>query len=89
MVRLIVANYARWKLDFDAHGTNRQASGSKGGQVFRSADDPSEVVVLFAWDPQKAHQFSRGEEFRARMQDAEVLGLPEIFLLEEIEQLSR
>jgi hypothetical protein len=89
MVRLIVADYARWKLVFDADGANRQASGSKGGQVFRSADDPNEVILLFARDLQKARQFSRSEEFGASMQDAGVIGLPEIFLLEEIEQLSR
>jgi hypothetical protein len=89
MVKHTVADYAGWKLVFDANGANRQASGSRGGQVFRSADDRNEVVLLFAWDLQKARQFSRGEEFRAKMQGAGILGPPEFTFLEEIEQLSR
>ena len=89
LVRQTVMDYEEWKSAFDADSANRQTSGSKGGQVFRSADDPNEVILLFAWDLQKARQFSGGEECRVKMQDADVLGLPEVFLLEEIEQLSR
>jgi heme-degrading monooxygenase HmoA len=84
-----VADYARWKPIFDADGANRQAAGSKGGQLFRSADDPNEVVILFEWDLEKARQYSQGEEVRAKMQEAGVLGPPDIYFLEEIEQLSR
>jgi heme-degrading monooxygenase HmoA len=89
MVKHTVADYARWKLVFDADGANRQARGSRGGQVFRSADDPNEVVILIEWDLERARQFSQSEEFRAKMQDAGVLGPPEFSFLEEIEQLSR
>jgi hypothetical protein len=35
-----VADYARWKSIFDANDANREIAGSKGGQLFRSADDP-------------------------------------------------
>src|SRR5712692_676409 len=50
MVTQKVADYARWKPIFDADGANRQAGGSKGGQLLRSADDPTELVVLLEWD---------------------------------------
>ena len=89
IVKHTVADYARWKPIFDADGANRQAAGSKGGQLFRSADDPNEVVILFEWDLQLARQDSQGEEVRAKMQAAGVLDPPEISFLEEIEQLSR
>ncbi len=89
MVKHKVADYARWKPIFDADGANRQAAGSKGGQLFRSADDPNEVVMLFEWDLEKARQFSQREELRAKMQEAGVLGPPEISSRKEIEQLSR
>jgi hypothetical protein len=82
IVKHTVADYARWKPIFDADGANREIGGSKGGQLFRSADDPNEVVILFEWDLEKARQYSQGEE-------AGVLGPPEISFLEEIEQLSR
>ena len=84
-----VADYARWKPIFDADGAKREIAGSQGGQIFRSADDPNEVVILFAWDLQKARQYSQGEEVRAKLQEAGVLGPPECSFLEEIEQLSR
>ena len=89
LVKQTVADYARWKPIFDAVGANRVAGGSKGGQLFRSADDPNEVVMLFEWDLEKARQFSQSDELRAKMQEAGVLGSPEFYFLEEIEQLSR
>lgn len=89
MVTHKVADYARWKPIFDADAANRQAGGSKGGQLFRSADDPDEVVILFEWDLEQARQYSQREEVRAKMQAAGVLDPPEISFLEEIEQLSR
>jgi len=89
IVKYKVADYARWKPIFDADGANRQAGGSKGGQLFRSADDPNEVVMLFEWDLEQARQFSQSEELRAKMQEAGVLGPPDFYFLEEIEQLYR
>jgi len=89
LVKLEVADYDRWKPIFDADGANRQAGGSKGGQLFRSADDPNEVIMLLEWDLEQARQYSQSEELRARMQEAGVLGPPDFYFLEEIEQLSR
>ena len=89
IVKHAVADYARWKPIFDADGANREIAGSQGGQLFRSADDPNEVVILFEWDLEKARQYSQREEVRAKMQEAGVLGPPDISFLEEIEQLSR
>ena len=89
MVKHTVADYARWKPIFDEDGANREIGGSQGGQIFRSADDPNEVVILFEWELQKARQYSQREEVRAKMQAAGVFEPPEISFLEEIEQLSR
>jgi hypothetical protein len=89
LVRLKVADYARWKLIFDADSANRQAGGSKGGQLFRSADDPNDMIMILEWDQEQAHQFCQSEELKARMQEAGVLGSPDFFFLEEIEQLPR
>jgi hypothetical protein len=89
IVKYKVEDYARWKPIFDADGANRQAGGCKGGQLFRSADDPNEVVMLFEWDLEKARQFNQSEESRAKMQEVGVLGPPDFYFLEEIEQLFR
>ena len=89
IVKHKVADYARWKPIFDADSANRQASGSKGGQLFRSADDPNEVVMLFEWDLEQARQYGQREEVRAKMREAGVLGSPDVYFLEEIEQIPR
>ncbi len=89
IVKHKVADYARWKPIFDADGANRQAVGSKGGQLFRSADDPNDVVMLFEWDLEKARQFSQCDALTAKMQEVGGLGPPDFYLLEEIEQLCR
>jgi hypothetical protein len=89
IVKYKVADYARWKPIFDAGGANRQAGGSKGGQLFRSADDPNEVVMLFEWDLEQARQFRQCERLSAEMQEVGVLGPPDFYFLEEIEQLFR
>lgn len=89
IVKHKVANYARWKPIFDADGAHRQAGGSKGGQLFRSADDPNEVVMLLEWDLEQARQFRQGEALGAQLQAIGVLGPPDFYFLEEIEQLAR
>jgi hypothetical protein len=89
IVKHKVADYARWKALFDADSANRQAGGSRGGQLFRSADDPNEVVMLFEWDLEQARQFRQREALSARMQEAGALGPPDFYFLEEIEQLPR
>ena len=42
LVRHKVEDYAKWKRAFDEHAATRQTGGSKGGQLFRSSDDPNE-----------------------------------------------
>ena len=45
-----VADYDRWRSVFDEDADNRADSGSLGAQIFRDADDPTQVVVLFEWE---------------------------------------
>lgn len=48
---------------FDADSVNRQANGSRGGQLFRNASDPNELVILFDWeDLEKTRQFAQSED---------------------------
>ena len=90
LVRHKVTDYDKWKSAFDAHSVTRQANGSRGGQLFRNASDPNEVIMLLEWDVlETARQFSQSEELRAKMQEAGVLGPPDFYFLEEIEQLFR
>ena len=45
-----VQDYDKWKAVFEEDTDNRAASGSRGAQIFRNADDPMELVVLFEWE---------------------------------------
>jgi heme-degrading monooxygenase HmoA len=84
LVRSKIEDYAKWKSVFDEHGATRKASGSKGGYVFRNADDPNELMVLLEWDDlAKAHQFAQSDDLRERMQRAGVTDRPDIYFLDE------
>lgn len=88
--RTKVADYDKWKPIFDADGVNRQANGSRGGQLFRNASDPNELVMLFEWDDlEKARQFTQSEDLRELMQRAGVVDQPDIYFLKDGEQVSR
>lgn len=89
LIRHKVGDYAKWKVMFDEHGATRKASGSKGGRLFRNADDPNEVVVLFEWDDiEKARAFVQSEDLGQTMKRAGVLDKPDIYYLDEVEKVS-
>ncbi len=88
LVRHKVQDYAKWKPIFDQHGATRQASGSRGGQLFRNANDPNELVILFEVDDlEKARQFAESDDLRQTMQRAGVADQPDIYFLEAVEHV--
>ena len=87
IIRHKVADYSSWKPAFDAHGATRKASGSRGGYLFRSVDDPSELVILLeVEDLVKARAFTQSEGLRDTMQRAGVMDRPDFYFLEELER---
>ena len=45
-----VKDFSKWKPVFGQHGSTREEYGSKGRNLFRSADKPNEVVLRFKFD---------------------------------------
>jgi heme-degrading monooxygenase HmoA len=89
LVRAKFEDYARWKPVFDEHAATRKASGSKGGLVFRNANDPNELVVLLEWENlEKAYQFAQSANLREAMQRAGLADQPNVYFLEEVERVS-
>jgi hypothetical protein len=87
LIRHRVKDFATWKAVFDEYAMTRRANGSQGGQVFRSADDPNEVVILLAWDDiERARLFADSDDLRGAMLRAEVAERPDVWFLEEAEQ---
>jgi hypothetical protein len=45
-------------------------------------------VILFEWESlEKAHQFAQSDELRQAMQRAGVIGMPDLYFLEQVEEL--
>ena len=86
--RTKVADYDKWKPVFDQDAADRGAAGSTGGQLFRDDSDPNTVYILFEWDLDKARQYGQSENLANKMQQAGVVGRPDIFFMNEVAQLS-
>jgi heme-degrading monooxygenase HmoA len=82
-----IRDYARWREVFDADTGNREAAGCRGARIFRNAEDPQEVVVLFEWDSlerarRRIESARLGQEFdKAGVSGG--IGQTEFYLLEE------
>ena len=59
LIRVKVESYAKWRPSFDSNAEPRKEAGAIGdAQVFRSGDDPWEILVLMEWDElERARQF--------------------------------
>lgn len=78
-----VRDYTTWRPVFDAHEPVRIAAGLSNGRVFRSADDPNDLILLFEFaDRQKAEEFAASDELKTAMQRAGVEGRPEMHFTE-------
>jgi cysteinyl-tRNA synthetase len=84
LIRHKVADFAKWKAVYDAHGSARADAGLKEERLLRNIDNPSEVVLLFsASDLNKAKQFATSDDLRQRMQQAGVNDKPDIWFLRD------
>ena len=89
LIRHKVEDYAKWKPFFDEHGTTRKTEGSKGGYVFRNADDRNEIVMLFeVEDLERIRRFIESEDLREAMQKSGVTDKPDIYYLDEADRPS-
>jgi heme-degrading monooxygenase HmoA len=88
LVRHKVEDYQRWKPAFDEHAATQQQSGSTGRRLFRNADDPNELLILNEFDSlDNARTFGQSQELKETMQRAGVADQPDVYYLEEIEEV--
>ena len=86
LVKQKVEDYSKWKAVFDENRSNRKQGGSEGGWVFQSSNDPNEVVVLLKWDnPENAKRFLESDELKKAMEQAGVVGKPNIHVLDQVD----
>ena len=88
LVRHKVKDYKTWKPFFAKDAAARKAAGSKNGQVFRSKDNPNEVIILFSWDSiDNAKKFASSPKLMEIMMKAGVMDKPDIYFLEEADKV--
>jgi hypothetical protein len=82
LVRHKLRNFEEWKRVYDGHEAARRKAGLTEKYLFRDAEDPTEVTLLFeASDDSKARAFATSDDLREAMKNAGVLGKPDIHLL--------
>lgn len=86
LVRHKVEDFDKWKEGFDASAELRKSHGAAKGHLFRGADNPDEVVILFHWDDMdRARAFTQSAELREAMEKSGVSDRPDIYFLDEVE----
>lgn len=88
LVRHKVEDYFKWKPGFDDHGSVRKESGSKGGMLFSALEDSDDLFILLEMDSiENARKFIESEDLKKKMADLGVIGKPDIFFLDKIEDV--
>jgi len=84
LVRYNVADFAKWKSVYDAHLSARQKAGLKEIHLFRNADAPNEVTLLFSVeDVHKAKAFVESDDLHHGMEKAGLMGAAYVSFLNQ------
>jgi len=82
-----VQDQAKWQASFDTEQSHaaRKAAGETSHQLFRAVDRPRTFVLLNQWESEeKAKQFIQSDTLRQMQQVSGVVGVPQVFFLEEV-----
>jgi hypothetical protein len=74
-----VKDYNAWRKAYDGHEKSRAAAGITKGKVFRSAEDPNDVVlVMDVADVAKVRTWMASADLKTAMEKGGVIGTPTI-----------
>jgi hypothetical protein len=86
VVHHAVRDYGAWKPAFDEHQPFRTAHGAIRHWLYRSPDDPDDLVVAIEFpSAEAALGFLADPSLKEAMERAGVIGEPSVHLREEIE----
>ena len=78
-VHFKVKDFNVWRTSYNGHEKDRVSAGITNGRVFRSADDPNDVVILQdVADVLKARTWLGSNEMKTTMEKSGVIGSPSI-----------
>jgi hypothetical protein len=76
-VHFKVKDFNTWRTSYNGRENNRVSAGITNGRVFRSADDPNDVVILQdVADVAKARTWYASDEVKTIMEKSGVQGSP-------------
>ena len=79
-----VADYVKWRQAFEGAVAMRKAGGEKSVRIFRTVDDPNNLVLFMEWDSlENCQKFMQSEDLQKDMQEAGVMEQPDINILNE------
>jgi len=77
-----VKDYRKWRRTYNAHAPARRKGGLGSAQVYRGADDPLKVAIVFKVNNgDKAKAFVESDDLKRVMKAAGVIGKPTITLI--------
>jgi len=83
-VRHDVGEYDAWRRVYDAFASQQQAHGVRAEAVYQSVDNPNDVTVTNDFeDIETARAFLESSEVRDAIQDAGVVGDPQVWFTTE------
>jgi hypothetical protein len=78
-VNFKVKDFNAWRTSYSGHEKDRASAGITNGKVFRSADDPNDVLVLQdVADVSKARTWLGSSEMKTVLEKSGVIGSPTI-----------
>ena len=85
LVQHKVKDFAEWKNVYDSVYDLRASNGEISDQIYRDANDPNRLTIIFKWDTlANAQKYANSPELKAAMEKAGVDGPPNISFLNEV-----
>ena len=87
--RHTVSDYSNWKRIYDDLASLRKENGVTKASVYRDPGDPNTLIITHQFKDMKAAQaFANSEELKSGMAKAGVIGHPEFWFGENLENTS-
>jgi hypothetical protein len=78
-VHFKVKDFNAWRTSYNGHEKERTSAGITNGKVFRSADDPNDVLILQdVADVSKARTWLGSNDMKSVLEKSGVIGSPSI-----------
>jgi heme-degrading monooxygenase HmoA len=86
LIEHLVGDYETFKEVYLDDAGRRERGGSKGGRVFRAADDPKNIIIVLEWDDvERAREFAKSLELHQAMQwSTSNVATPRVTVLEHV-----